>query len=85
MPPVFFQENFWLPPHLVIKGEVNLGVGGEEADHAYQSGRLKNEAFYLLMILHIAWQDHSGAEGLNVTGASSEVPCLDLGCHSYCS
>lgn len=31
---------------------------GNEDDNAYQSEKVKNEAFYLLMIMHIAQQHH---------------------------
>lgn len=48
-------------------------------------GELKNEAFYLLMITHVAWQYHSGVKGLNMSGMSSKVTCLDFGCHFCCS
>lgn len=85
MSPVFSQENFWLPPNFSEEGEVTLGVGGQEAGHAYLSGRVKNEVFYLLMITHIAGQYPSGVEGLSVSCMSSKVTCLDFGCHLCCS
>lgn len=38
-------------------------VRGNEDDNAYQSEKVKNEAFYLLMIMHIAQQHHCNVGG----------------------
>jgi len=83
MPPSLFLGELWVA--LSFSEEGGGEPGGGPADNTHQSGRVKSEAFYLSTIMHIVRQSHSCMEGLNVSGVSSKVTCLDLGCHFCCS
>lgn len=84
MPLELFPEELLVAPSCSEEGRTKP-VRGNKDDNAYQSEKVKNEAFYLLMIMHIAQQHYCSVGGLNATSMSRKVACFDFGCHFCCS